>query len=72
MLDGTAATHALAELDAVRAALDEGRFAEAVLRIELLEVGLTGRDAAVTNVWQRLLAAERARLDQRLETSRPA
>lgn len=61
MLDGTAANHAAHELDAVRRAVDEGRYAEAALRIEVLEAGLTGRDPAVVDVWQRLLRAERAR-----------
>jgi hypothetical protein len=72
MLDGTAATHALSELDAVRQAIDEGRFGEAALRIELLEAGIAGRDAAVVGVWQRLLAAERARVEHGLEEARPA
>jgi hypothetical protein len=77
MLDGTAAARALTELDAVRDAIDEGRFAEAALRIELLEGDLAGRDAAVVDIWQRLLVAERARLEhgtgeQTSETSRPA
>jgi hypothetical protein len=72
MLDGTAATHALGELEAVRSAIDEGRLAEAALRIELLETGIAGRDATVVDVWQRLLAVERARVEQRLADSRPA
>jgi hypothetical protein len=77
MLDGTAATRALDELDAVRDAIDEGRFREAALRIELLERDIAGRDAVVVDIWQRLLVAERARLDhgtgeQRSETPRPA
>jgi hypothetical protein len=76
MLDGTAATRALKELDAVRDAIDEGRFGEAALRIELLEGDIAGRDAVVVGIWQRLLVAERARLEQRTEqgseTSRPA
>jgi hypothetical protein len=76
MLDGTAAARALTELDAVRDAIDEGRFAEAALRIELLEGDIAGRDAVVVGIWQRLLVAERARLEHRAEqgseTSRPA
>jgi hypothetical protein len=64
MLDGSAATHALRELDAVRSAIAESRFAEAALRIELLERDIAVRDATVVDVWQRLLAAERARVDQ--------
>jgi hypothetical protein len=77
MLDGTAANRALDELDAVRDAIDEGRFSEAALRIELLERDIAGRDAVVVDIWQRLLIAERARLDhgtgeQTSETSRPA
>jgi hypothetical protein len=64
MLDGTAATHALRELDAVRTAIDEGRYDEAGLRIELLERDIAGRDAVVVDIWQRLLAAERARVVQ--------
>ena len=72
MLDGTAATRALNELDAVRDAIDEGRFREAALRIELLERDLAGRDAVVVDIWQRLLAAERDRIDQSSEESRPA
>ncbi len=72
MLDDTAATHALRELEAVRLAIDEGRYAEAALRIELLEAGIVGRDAAVAGVWQRLLAAERTRVEQGLREARPA
>ena len=77
MLDGTAADRALSELDAVRDAIDEGRFSEAALRIELLERDIAGRDAAVVDIWQRLLVAERARLEhgsgeQGSEASRPA
>lgn len=72
MLDDTAATHALRELEAVRLAIDEGRYAEAALRIELLEAGIVGRDAAVVGVWQRLLAAERTRVEQGLREARPA
>jgi hypothetical protein len=72
MLDGTAAMYALRELEAVRAAVDEGRYAEAALRIELLESGIAGRDAAVVDVWQRLLAAERGRVDLGLSEARPA
>jgi len=77
MLDGTAATRALTELDAVRDAIDEGRFGEAALRIELLERDIAGRDAVVVDIWQRLLAAERARVErgtgqQGSEESRPA
>ena len=64
MLDDTAATHALRELDAVRTAVDEGRYDEAGLRIELLEREIAGRDAVVVDIWQRLLAAERARIAQ--------
>jgi hypothetical protein len=63
MLDDTAATRALHELDAVREAIDEGRFREAALRIELLERDISGRDAAVVDIWQRLLAVERARVE---------
>jgi hypothetical protein len=77
MLDGTAATRALSDLDAVRDAIDEGRFREAALRIELLERDIAGRDAAVVDIWQRLLATERARVaqgtdEQATGTSRPA
>jgi hypothetical protein len=76
MLDGTAATRALRALDAVRRAIDEGRFDEAGLRIELLEREIAGRDAAVVDIWQRLLAAERARIasvgGQASGESRPA
>jgi hypothetical protein len=77
MLDGTAADRALSELDAVRDAIDEGRFSEAALRIELLERDIAGRDAVVVDIWQRLLVAERARLEhgageQGSEASRPA
>jgi len=72
MLDGTAATRALNELDAVRDAIGEGRFREAALRIELLERDIAGRDAVVVDIWQRLLAAERDRIDQSSEESRPA
>jgi hypothetical protein len=72
MLDGTAATRALTELDAVRDAIDEGRFREAALRIELLERDIAGRDAVVVDIWQRLLAAERDRIGERSEESRPA
>ena len=64
MLDGTEASRALNELDAVRDAIDEGRFREAALRIELLERDIASRDAAVVGIWQRLLAAERARVDR--------
>lgn len=64
MMDGTAADRALNELDAVREAIDAGRFREAALRIELLERDIAGRDAAVVDIWQRLLAAERSRIDQ--------
>ena len=42
MMDGTAADRALNELDAVRDAIDEGRFREAALRIELLERDIAG------------------------------
>jgi hypothetical protein len=72
MLDGTAADRALNELDAVRDAIDEGRFREAALRIELLERDIAGRDAVVVDIWQRLLAAERDRIDRPSEESRPA
>jgi hypothetical protein len=72
MLDGTAATHALGELDAVRSAIDEGRFAEAALRIELLEAGIAGRGSQVVDVWHRLLAVERARVENSVDASRPA
>jgi hypothetical protein len=64
MLDGSAATRALRELDAVRCAIDEGRHDEAGLRIELLEREIAGRDAVVVDIWRRLLAAERARIEQ--------
>jgi hypothetical protein len=72
MLDGSAADHALAELDALRTAIDEGRFREAALRIELLEGQIVGRDTVVVDIWQRLLAAERVRAEQAEGTSRPA
>ena len=72
MLDGSAATHALRELDSVRTAIAEGRFAEAALRIELLERDIAGRDATVVGVWQRLLEVERARVEQGVGVSRPA
>ena len=76
MLDGSAATRAHAELDAVRDAIDAHRFAEARLRIEVLEQEISGRDAAVVDIWQRLLSAERARLadaaSRSTETSQPA
>lgn len=72
MLDGTAATRALNELDAVRNAIDEGRFREAALGIELLERDIAGRDVVVVDIWQRLLAAERDRIDQSPGESRPA
>ena len=72
MMDGTAATHALGELDALRSAIDEGRFAEAALRIELLESGIAGRDALVVDIWQRLLDVERTRVERSLGTSQPA
>ena len=77
MLDGTAATRALNELDAVRDAIDAGRFREAALRIELLEREIAGRDAAVVDIWQRLLATERSRVEhgtgeRGAEESRPA
>jgi len=79
-MDGSAANHALRELDAVREAIDTGRreaidtgrYAEAALRIELLEQDIAGRDAAVVDVWQRLLNAERARVQQGQGVSRPA
>jgi hypothetical protein len=76
MLDETAAQRALDELDVVRAAISGGRYSEAVLRIELLERDIGSRDPAVVDIWRRLLAAERARVDQRPDqrpdTSRPA
>jgi hypothetical protein len=72
MLDGSAADHALRELDALRAAIDEGRYAEASLRIELLERDLAGRDAAVVGIWQRLLTVERERIERRTGTSQTA
>jgi hypothetical protein len=72
VLDHGEATRALKELDAVRAAIGEGRFHEAALRIELLEQDIAGRDALVVDIWQRLLATERARLEQGSEESRPA
>ena len=72
VLDDSEATRALHELDAVRAAIDEGRFREAALRIELLEQDIAGRDALVVDIWQRLLAAERSRLEDGSEESRPA
>lgn len=72
MLDETAATRAVNELDAVRDAIDEGRFREAALRIELLERDIAGRDAVVVDIWQRLLAAERSRIDESSEESRLA
>lgn len=76
MLDGTAATRALDELDAVREAIGAGRFREAALRIELLERDIAGRDAAVVGIWQRLLDAERVRIErdseQQAGESRPA
>lgn len=72
MMDGTAADRALTELDAVRDAIDAGRVREAALRIELLERDIAGRDAAVVDIWQRLLAAERSRIDESSGESRPA
>jgi len=72
MLDGSAASHALRELDAVRSAIDERRFAEAALRIDLLERDIAGRDAAVVDIWQRLLSAERARCAAGRAAQRPA
>ena len=72
MLDGTAADHALRELEEVRSAIAEGRFAEAALRIELLEGDIAGRDATVVGIWQRLLAAERAHVDHGQAAVRPA
>jgi hypothetical protein len=72
MLDETAAQHALDELDAVREAVSEARFSEALLRIALLERDIGSRDPAVVDIWRRLLAAERARAEQRPDTSRPA
>jgi hypothetical protein len=62
MMDGTAANHALRELDAVRTAIEAGRHDEAELRIELLEREIAGRDAAVVDIWRRLLAVERGRI----------
>jgi hypothetical protein len=32
--------------------------------MELLERGIAGRDAAVVDIWRRLLAAERSRIEQ--------
>jgi hypothetical protein len=64
MLDGSAAHHALRELDALRSAVDEGRYAEAALRLELLEREIAGRDAAVVDIWRRLLTSEQARMEQ--------
>ncbi len=72
MLDESAATHALRELEAARSAVDEGRFAEAALRIELLEGEIAGRDATVVDIWRRLLAGERARIERAAGESRPA
>jgi hypothetical protein len=72
MLDGSAAHHALRELDALRTAVDEGRYAEAALRMELLERDIAGRDASVVDIWRRLLAVERARVEARSEESRLA
>jgi hypothetical protein len=72
MLDGTAADRALRELDDLRAAIDAGRYDEAGLRLELLERQLEGRDAVVVDIWQRLLAAERARIVAHTGESRPA
>jgi hypothetical protein len=62
MLDGTAADRALHDLDVVRDAIGEGRYAEAAMRIELLERDIAGRDPAVVDIWRRLLAAERERV----------
>jgi hypothetical protein len=64
MMDGTAATHAMRELDAVRSAIDEGRYDEAGLRIELLEREIAGRGAVVVDIWRRLLEVELARIAQ--------
>ena len=64
MLDGSAAHHALGELDALRSAVDGGRYAEAALRMELLEREIAGCDAAVVDVWRRLLTSERVRMEQ--------
>ncbi len=72
MLDGSAASHCLRELDAVRVAIDEARYDEAALRIELLEDGLVGRDATVVGIWQRLLDAEKARIAEALRVPRLA
>ncbi len=72
MLDGSAADRALADLDAVRDAIEQGHFAEAALRIELLEQDIACRDAAVVGIWARLLAGERARIAQHSGESRPA
>lgn len=72
MLDGSAASHALSELDAVRVAIDEGRYAEAALRIDLIEDGLSGRDEAVVGIWRRLLEAEKARIVEAQRFPRPA
>ncbi len=71
-MDGTAAQRALRELDTVRSAIDAGRVDEAALRIELLERDIAGRDAAVVDIWRRLLAAERSRIDVAAGESRPA
>jgi len=72
VLDDGEARRALKELEAVREAIGEGRFREAALRIELLEQDIAGRDALVVDIWQRLLATERARLEDGSEESRPA
>jgi hypothetical protein len=64
MLDGSAAHHALRELDALRGALDGGHYAEAALRLELLEREIAGRDATVVDIWRRLLGSERVRMEQ--------
>ena len=72
MMDGTAAARALRELDAVRTAIEEGRLDEAALRIDLLERDIAGRDAAVVDIWRRLLTAERTRIDHVSGTSRLA
>jgi hypothetical protein len=72
VLDGSAADRAFSDLDGVRDAIEQGHFAEAALRIELLEQDVAGRDGAVVDIWARLLAGERARIEHLSGTSRPA